>query len=110
MKSRRLFFLSLVALLGIANISMAQEPGHTKTHPSRAEVNQRLINLNHRIHDKEANREMSQRVADHLRQRGRQIHQEERRMASRHNGHVTKREQSRLNHQENHLSKKIHRA
>ena len=110
MKSKLLFFALFVALLGEANFSMAQKPGHAKTHPSRSEVNQRLINLNHRIQDKEANREMSKRVADHLRQRGHQIHQEERRLASRHSGHLSKREQNQLNHRENHLSKKIHRA
>ena len=110
MKSKLLFLLLLVALLGIANMSMAQEPGPVKTHPSRSEVNQRLVNLNHRIEDKEANREMSKRVAYNLTQKGHQIHQEERRMASRHGGHITKREQHRLNHRENHLSRKIHRA
>jgi hypothetical protein len=31
-------------------------------------------------------------------------------MASRHGGHITKHEQNRLNRQENHVSRKIHRA
>jgi hypothetical protein len=31
-------------------------------------------------------------------------------MASRHDGHITKHEQNRLNRQENHVSHKIHRA
>jgi hypothetical protein len=31
-------------------------------------------------------------------------------MASRHGGHITKHEQQRLNHRENRVSRKIHRA
>jgi len=110
MKPILLFTLLFVTFLGMTNFSMAQEPGLAKNHPRRSEVNQRLHDLDLRIRNKEENREMSRRVAENLRRNGRQIRQEERKMASRHGGHITKREQNHLNHLENHLSRKIHGA
>ena len=48
MKSKLLFSALFIAFLGIANVSLAQD-GFAKTHPRRAEVNQRLKNQDHRI-------------------------------------------------------------
>jgi len=110
MKSGRLIILLFVVFAGLTNFSMAQEPGSAKKHPTHSEVNQRLLDLNRRIRNKEENREMSRRLAGNLRRQGQQIREEERKMASRHGGRITKHEQNRLNHQENHLSRKIHRA
>lgn len=110
MKSKLLFSGLFVVFLGIANVSMAQDGSFAKNHPRRSEVNHRLNNQYHRIHNKVKDGEISRRVAHHLHQRDQQIRKEERRMASRHDGHITKREQNRLNRQENHVSRKIHRA
>jgi hypothetical protein len=110
MKSKLLFSALFVAFLGIANISMAQDGSFDKNHPRRAEVNQRLNNQDRRINHDVRDGDMSRRQANNLHQRDHQIRREERRMASRHGGHITKHEQNRLNRQENHTSRRIHRA
>jgi hypothetical protein len=110
MKSKLLFSVLFVSFLAMANISMAQDGGFTKSHPRRAEVNHRLNNQDRRINHDVRNGDMSKRQARNLHQRDHQIRHEERRMASRHGGHITRREQSRLNRQENHTSRRIRRA
>jgi hypothetical protein len=109
MKSKLLFSAFFVVFIGIANISMAQD-GFSKNHPRRAEVNRRLQNQDHRIDHKMRNGEIGRRQAYHMQQRDHQIRKEERRMAYRHGGHITKHEQNRLNRQENHMSRRISRA
>ena len=110
MKSKILFSALFIAFLGISNISKAQDGSFAKNHPRRAEVNHRMDHQYRRIHHKMTRDEMNQRVAQHLMHREHQIRKEERRMASRHGGHITRHEQQRLNHQENHLNRKIQRA
>ena len=110
MKSKLLFSAILVAFLGIANVSMAQDGNFAKNHPRRTEVNQRLNNQDRRINRDVRNGEINRRQANRLHQRDHQIRREERRTANRHDGHITKREQNRLNRQENHVSRRIHRA
>jgi hypothetical protein len=110
MKSKLLFSALFVVFLGIANISMAQDGSFAKNHPRRAEVNQRLNNQNRRINHKVRDGQMSRRQANNLHRRDHQIRHEERSMASRHNGHLTRHEQARINHQENHVSRRIHKA
>ena len=109
MKSKILFSALFVAFLGIANISMAQD-GFTKNHPRRAEVNQRIRNQDHRINHKMRNGDISKRQAYHLHKRDHQIRKEERRMAYRHGGHLTRHEKYRLNRQENRLNRRIVRS
>ena len=110
MKSKLLFSALFVAFLGIANISMAQDGSFAKNHPRRTEVNQRLNNQNRRINHKVKDGQMSRRQANNLHRRDHRIRHEERSMASRHNGHLTRHEQARINHQENHMSRRIHKA
>jgi hypothetical protein len=110
MKSKLLFSALFVAFLGIANISMAQYGSFAKNHPRRSEVNHRLNNQDRRIDRKVKNGDMSKRQAHNLHRKDHQIRREERRMASRHGGHLTKHEQKKLNRQENHMSRRIHRA
>jgi hypothetical protein len=110
MKSKILFSALFIACMGFANISMAQDGSFAKNHPRRSEVNHRLNNQDHRIDKKVKNGQMSRREAHNLHRRDHQMRKEERRMASHHGGHITKREQNRLNRQENHVSHKIHRA
>lgn len=107
MKSKLVFSALFVAFLGIANISMAQD-GFTKNHPRRAEVNQRLNNQDRRIDHKVKDGNMSRQRSYNLHREAHQIRREERRMASKHNGHITKHEWNRLNRQENHVSRRIH--
>jgi hypothetical protein len=110
MKSKLLFSAMFVGFLGIANISMAQDGSFAARHPRRAEVNQRLNNQDRRIDSKVARGQMSRHEAHNIHSHDRAIRGEERRMAYRHDGHITKHEQNRLNRQENHLSRRIHRS
>ncbi len=110
MKSKLLFSAMLVAFLGIANISMAQDGGFAKNHPRRAEVNQRLNNQDRRINRQFRNGDISRNQARHLHQRDHQIRREERRMAYRHGGHLTRHEHYKLNRQENHMNRRIQRV
>jgi hypothetical protein len=110
MKSKLLFSALFVAFLGIANISMAQDGGFSKNHARRAEVNQRLNNQDRRINHKMRNGDISRRQARHMHYRNHQIRHEERRMAYRHNGHLSRRDDYRLNRQENRANRKIIRS
>jgi hypothetical protein len=110
MKSKLLFSALFVAFLGIANISMAQDGSFAKNHPRRAEVNHRLNYQDRRIHHRVRSGNMSRHQAYQLHRRDHRIRHEERRMAYRHNDHLTKHEQNRLNRQENHVSRRIRRA
>lgn len=110
MKSKLLFSAILVAFLGIANVSMAQDGSFSKNHPRRAEVNQRLNNQDRRINRKYKNGDITKHQAGRLHSRDHQMRKEERRMAYRHGGHLTKHEQNRLNRKENHMSRRIQKA
>jgi hypothetical protein len=110
MKSKFLFSAMFIAFLGFANISMAQDGSFAKNHPRRSEVNHRLNNQDRRIHQKVRNGDISRREAHNLHRQDHRIRKEERRMAYRHGGHITRHEQNRLNKQENHMSRRIHKA
>jgi len=106
MKSKLLFSALFIAFLGIASVSQAQD-GFAKNHPRRAEVNQRLNDQHHRINQKLKRGDISKRQAYHMHRRDHRIRQEERKMAYRHGGHISKHEQYRLNHQENRMNHRI---
>jgi hypothetical protein len=110
MKSKLIFSAILIAFLGIANISMAQDGGFAKNHPRRAEVNRRLNNQDRRINRKYRNGDISRNQARHLHNRNRGIRREERRMAYRHGGHLSRHEQYRLNRRENHMNRRIQKV
>ena len=110
MKSKLLFSALFIAFLGITNISMAQDGSFAKNHPRRHEVNQRLDNQDHRINHKLKDGDITRGQANRMHQRDHQIRHEERRMAYRHNGHITKHEQNRLNHQENRMNHRIEKS
>ena len=78
-----------------------------KEHPRRDQVNDRLEHQNHRIHRELKEGEITKAQAKDLHQQDHSIRQEERAMASEHGGHITKKEQRRLNKQENAVSKEI---
>jgi hypothetical protein len=109
MKTKHFLPFAIVALLAIANSTFAQDGQWAKDHPRRSEVNSRLANQHARIDNKEANGKMSTAEASKLHREDHTIRKEERNMASRDNGHITKRDQARLNRQENHVSRQIRR-
>ena len=77
------------------------------SHPRRAEVNQRLRNLDHRIGTERREGDLTKAQAQTLRRDDRSIRQEERDMARLDHGHITKADQHVLNQQENVLSRRI---
>jgi hypothetical protein len=106
--SRKTLVIGLSALLvGIAGAARADESKFDKTHPRRAEVNQRLANQNARINKEVKEGEISKGQAAKLHKEDHQIRQEERVMASHDGGHITKADQKSLNQQENAVSRQI---
>lgn len=98
--------LILTGTLGLAGAAHATTQWD-KTHPRRAEVNQRLANQNARIKTERKEGEITAAQARHLHGEDRAIRGEEKTMASTDGGHITKTEQKALNQQENQVSKQI---
>ena len=95
-----------VSLACLAAPAMADTPWQAH-HPRREEVNNRLANQNARIHQEVKEGEMSHGKAARLHAADHRIRLQERRMAARNGGHITRREQARLNRRENHVSHRI---
>jgi hypothetical protein len=102
-----ILFTSALMLAGTAAVSFADEGKFDQTHPRRAEVNQRLNNQDQRIHNEVKEGDMSKGKAERMHKEDRHIRHEERAMASRDGGHISKREQDKLNRQENKVSRQI---
>ena len=110
MKTRILLSsMALIACIGLSNVSFAQDGRWAANHPRRDQVNDRLMNQHARIHNKVEDGRMSGREANRLHREDHAIRMEERRMASRDGGHITKYDQRKLNRQENHVSRQIAR-
>jgi len=77
------------------------------SHPRRDQVNDRLENQDRRIHQEVKEGELTHAQAAKLHRQDHRVREEERAMASRHGGHITKREQTALNRQENRISREI---
>ncbi|HEV3252283.1 MAG TPA: hypothetical protein VGZ71_15085 [Puia sp.] len=107
MKNKFVLSVALIAFLGLAQASFAQDGKWARNHPRRDQVNDRLARQNRRIHKEVKEGEMSKAQAAKLHKDDRQIRQEERDMAAQNHGHITKQEQKTLNQQENQVSKKI---
>ena len=95
-------------LAGSAGTAFADTPWQ-ESHPRREEVNNRLANQDHRIHQERREGEISGRQARQLHREDRHIRNEERRMAARDGGHITRADQRILNRQENRVSRQIGR-
>jgi hypothetical protein len=95
-----------VSLACLAAPAMADTPWQAH-HPRREQVNHRLGNQNARIHHEVKEGEMSHAKAVRLHHADHRIRRQERRMAARHDGHITKRQQARINREENHVSRRI---
>ena len=105
---KNIVIASLLAL--VAGATFAQSPDATqfdKTHPRRAEVNQRLAKQDRRIHREVKEGELTHAQASRLHREDHRIRKEERLMASQNGGHITKQEQRTLNQQENKVSGQI---
>ena len=97
-----------VSLACLAAPAMADTPWQAH-HPRREEVNNRLANQDARIHREVKEGEMSHAQAARLHRADHRIRLQERRMAARTGGHISKRQQARLNRRENHVSRRIGR-
>lgn len=95
-----------VSLACLAAPAMADTPWQAH-HPRREQVNNRLGNQNARIHHEVKEGEMSHARAARLHHADHRIRMQERRMAARNDGHITRRQQARINREENHVSRRI---
>ncbi|SAK53686.1 lipoprotein [Caballeronia hypogeia] len=92
-----------VVFAGTASAATAWDASH----PRRAEVNQRLSNQDHRIHQEVREGELSHSEAMRFHRDDHQVRKEERLMASQNGGHITRQDDRALNQQENHVSRQI---
>ena len=99
--------MGLIMAVGAAASGASAETRWDAHHPRRVEVNHRLHNQAVRIREERKEGDMSAMKAHRLRVADRHIRSEERRDAFRHDSHITKAEQIKLNHQENAVSGKI---
>ena len=106
MKAQILGISLMIALFGITTSTFAQTK-FDDTHPRRAEVNGRLGHQDARIHNEVKEGEMSHAKAARLHREDHSVRNQERRMASRDHGHLTRRDDARLNHRENRVSRRI---
>lgn len=103
--------LSLWAVLAVAGFAATSsaESKFAENHPRRAEVNQRLKNQHNRVKAGVQNGSLTKGQAKQIKREDRSIHREEKRMAARDGGHITKADQAKLNRQENRVSNQINR-
>lgn len=105
---KTVFRIAALAALAFSFAGVASAETHwDAAHPRRAEVNHRLANQNHRIHQQVREGDMTHTEAMKLHRDDHEVRQEERLMASQNGGHITKQEQRTLNQQENQVSKQI---
>ena len=112
MKSSSMFRFSLIGLAAAAAIASGvamADPAPVPGHPRVNEVNQRLDNQQDRIQNGVADGQINARQAARDEKQDANIAQRESADEAKHNGHLTKGEQRRLNRSENHDSRRIHR-
>ena len=102
----------LIAAVGLAIAGAAATGASAMTpwqahHPRRVEVNHRLNHLNRQIRVERREGELTALQARRLHERARMIRAQERFYAGRDGGHITRREQIRLNREENGLHRHI---
>lgn len=108
-KSLRTVLTAVAATVSMACLiapAMADTPWQAH-HPRREQVNNRLANQNARIHQEVREGEMSHAKAARLHRADHRIRMQERRVAARQGGHITRRQQARLNRRENRVSRRI---
>jgi hypothetical protein len=109
LKQFRTFLTAAAAVVAIAGLSTPAQAdtGWQAHHPRREQVNNRLLRQNRRIHREVKQGEMTRAQAARLHRADRRIRTQERRMAARRGGHITKGQQRRLNRKENRVSRRI---
>ena len=108
MQATKLAVIAFAALLGAGTLSSAHaDTAFAARHPLRDQVNDRLQMQHRRIHREVREGEMGHAKAMRLHRADRRVRREERHFAARHHGVITRAEQGRLNHQENHISHRI---
>ena len=105
-KSKSLILIGLCFTAFGASVSMAQD---VPDHPRVNEVNQRLDNQQARINQGLANGTMTGKQAAHDEAHDANIAKRESVDEAKHNGHLTKGEQNRLNKSENKNSRRIYK-
>jgi Spy/CpxP family protein refolding chaperone len=96
----------LTLAVGAAGAASADTPWQAH-HPRREEVNHRLDNINRHIRYERREGDLTAAQARRLHERDYMLRMQERRFAFYHNGHITRREQVRLNHEETRLHRHI---
>jgi hypothetical protein len=105
---RRIAGLTAVGLaMSIIVGTASAETTWQKNHPRRTQVNSRLADQNHRIHQDVKDGTLTRGQAATLHNDDHQIRQEERDMASQNGSHITKSEDHVLNQQENSVGSQI---
>ncbi len=102
----------LTAVAATVSLACLMAPAFADTpwqanHPRRVQVNSRLAKQNGRIHQEVKDGQMGHARAARLHAADHRIRTQERRMASRHDSHLTRREDVRLNREENRVSRRI---
>ena len=108
-KSIRAVLTAVAAAVSLACLTapaMADTPWQAH-HPRREQVNNRLGNQSARIHQEVREGEMSHAKAARLHHADHRIRTQERRMSARNGGHLTRHQQTRINREENHVSRRI---
>jgi Spy/CpxP family protein refolding chaperone len=103
---------ALTALAATLSLACAAAPAMADTpwqahHPRREQVNNRLGRQNARIHREVKEGEMSRAQAARLHGADHRIRMQERHMAARNGGYITKGQQARINREQNRVSRRI---
>jgi uncharacterized coiled-coil DUF342 family protein len=109
MNTKKNILLAAMALViaGAGATGASAQTRFDQTHPRRAEVNARLAHENHRVVAERRDGVISRVKAMRMHRKAHMIRVQERRMAARHGGHITRAEKLKLNREENRLSRHI---
>jgi hypothetical protein len=109
MKTSNIYsYAAAVVCAALISVQSMAQTAPVPDHPRENEVNQRLDNQQARINQGLANGTMTGKQAAHDEQHDANIAKREAVDESKHNGHITKAEQARLNKSENRNSKRIY--
>jgi hypothetical protein len=100
------FAAAALTLAGVAGVASAETPWELH-HPRQDQVLDRTQNQQHRITKERREGELTAGQAHRLRVADRRIAREDHRFARMNGGYITKGQQRFLNHQENHVSRRI---
>lgn len=101
--------LSLGSAVAQSNTSGAGPGVDDPNHPRVNQVNQREQNQQNRIANGMKNGQLTPGQAAHLEKGEQRLENNEKRDMAKDNGHLTKQDQRQLNHEANHMSKKIYK-